>query len=111
MTAAELATMVAANENEEPLQVSEAALAIRQIVAEEIARALATAQTPPRREGMNAEEVAEFLGVDRKTVYEYANRGRIPCRKLGKRLLFSRQALVAWLGVCCETASSRKGGR
>jgi excisionase family DNA binding protein len=110
MTAAELAALVAANENEEPLGASEAALAIRQIVAEEIARALATAQAPPRREGMNAEEVAEFLGVDRKTVYEYANRGRIPCRKLGKRLLFSRQALVAWLGSC-EAASSRKGGR
>ncbi len=48
-------------------------------------------------EVLNAEEVAVFLGVDRKTVYDYANRGQIPHRRLGKRLLFSRSVLVAWL--------------
>jgi excisionase family DNA binding protein len=48
-------------------------------------------------ETMTATQVARFLGVDRKTVYGYANRGRIPCRKLGKRLLFSRTHLMAWL--------------
>jgi excisionase family DNA binding protein len=48
-------------------------------------------------EVLNAEEVAVFLRVDRKTVYDYANRGAIPHRRLGKRLLFSRSALVAWL--------------
>jgi excisionase family DNA binding protein len=51
-------------------------------------------------EVMDAEDVAAFLGVDRKTVYDYAARGEIPCRRLGKRLLFSRTALVAWLGSC-----------
>lgn len=76
---------------------------VRQIVAEEIDRATPRA---PEREGMTADEVARFLGLDRKTVYDYANRGVIPHRKLGRRLLFSRSALVAWLGSC-ETASSR----
>lgn len=46
---------------------------------------------------MTAEEVAKFLGVDRKTVYEAAGRGEIPARRLGRRLLFSRTALVEWL--------------
>lgn len=90
---------------------------LRRIVAEEIARALAVpragnrrvSRPSPAREGMNAEEVAAFLGVDRKTVYEYANRGRIPCRKLGRRLVFSRSALVSWLSTC-KVASSRHGG-
>ncbi len=59
-------------------------------------------------EVMDADEVAAFLGVDRNTVYDYAGRGEIPHRRLGKRLLFSRSALVAWLGSC-KAASTRKG--
>lgn len=54
------------------------------------------------REVMSVEECAAFLGVDRKTVYDYAGRGVIPCRRLGKRILFSRQALVLWLGGACS---------
>lgn len=59
-------------------------------------------------EVMDVEDVATFLGVDRKTVYDYAGRGEIPCRRLGKRILFSRSALVAWLGSC--KAGSRVNG-
>jgi len=50
-------------------------------------------------EVMDADELAVFLGVDRKTVYDYAGRGEIPHRRLGKRLLFSRSAIVEWLGA------------
>lgn len=60
----------------------------------------AETQPPPptqAAEVLNADEVAVFLRVDRKTVYDYAKRGQIPHRRLGKRLLFSRSALVAWL--------------
>jgi excisionase family DNA binding protein len=59
------------------------------------------------REVMDADELAAFLGVDRKTVYDYAGRGQIPHRRLGKRLLFSRPAIVAWLAPC--KAASREG--
>jgi excisionase family DNA binding protein len=62
---------------------------------------------PPDAEVMSAEEVAAFLGVDRNTVYEYAGRGLIPCRRLGKRLLFHRPVLVAWLDPS-KAASTRK---
>jgi len=58
-------------------------------------------------EVMDADQLAAFLGVDRKTVYDYAGRGQIPHRRLGKRLLFSRSAIVAWLGAC--KAASREG--
>ena len=44
-----------------------------------------------------ADEVAAWLKVDRKTVYNAAARGKIPHQRLGKRLLFSRAALVSWL--------------
>ena len=62
----------------------------------------ADAAPSDEREVMSVEECAEFLGVDRKTVYDYAGRGMIPCRRLGKRILFSRRAVVLWLGGECS---------
>jgi excisionase family DNA binding protein len=56
---------------------------------------------------MSADDVAAFLGVDRNTVYDYAGRGTIPCRRLGKRLLFHKPTLVSWLAPC-KAASTRK---
>jgi excisionase family DNA binding protein len=44
-----------------------------------------------------ADELAALLGVDRKTVYDGASRGDIPCRRLGRRVLFSRAAVLKWL--------------
>jgi excisionase family DNA binding protein len=46
---------------------------------------------------MTADQVAELLHVDRKTVYEAARRGDIPHRRLGRRLLFERGTVLAWL--------------
>ena len=54
---------------------------------------------PPNHEPecMSAHELAAYLRVNRKTVYEYATKNVIPCRRLGRRLVFSRPAIVAWL--------------
>ena len=65
--------------------------------------------TPPPTEIMTADDVAEFLGVDRNTVYDYAGRGVIPHQRLGKRILFRRGALVSWLDTSCKATSTRKG--
>jgi excisionase family DNA binding protein len=48
-------------------------------------------------ECITASELASWLRVNRKTVYEYAARNVIPCRRLGRRLVFSRPAVAAWL--------------
>jgi excisionase family DNA binding protein len=48
-------------------------------------------------EVLNVEQVAELLGLARNTVYDYAGRGEIPCRRIGRRLLFSRTAVLEWL--------------
>jgi excisionase family DNA binding protein len=48
-------------------------------------------------ECMTANELASWLRVNRKTVYEYAARNVIPCRRLGRRVVFSRPAIAAWL--------------
>ena len=58
------------------------------------------ANTGTTAECLTAEELARFLGVNRKTVYEYAARNVIPHQHLGRRLIFSRSQVVAWLGAC-----------
>jgi excisionase family DNA binding protein len=64
----------------------------------------------PTSDVLTADEAAAFLGVDRNTVYEYAGRGVIPHQRLGKRLIFRRGALVAWLdSSLCKATSTRKG--
>lgn len=46
---------------------------------------------------LTAQELAAFLRVDRKTVYEAAARGDIPgAVRLGRVLRFSRAAVLAW---------------
>jgi excisionase family DNA binding protein len=62
--------------------------------------------TNPFEDILNADEVAAWLKVDRKSVYNAASRGAIPHQRLGKRLLFSRTALMAWLGR--ESGSARR---
>lgn len=48
---------------------------------------------------MTASEVGRFLGLSRNAVYDAAGRGEIPHRRVGRRLIFSRAAILAWLGV------------
>jgi excisionase family DNA binding protein len=58
---------------------------------------------PEPSDVMTADEVARLLRLDRKTVYDAAGRGRMPHRRIGKRLVFSRAALLDWLA--CKPAS------
>jgi excisionase family DNA binding protein len=51
----------------------------------------------PNPDIISADEVASLLGVNRKTVYDAAGRQEIPHRRLGRRVIFSRQAIEAWL--------------
>lgn len=48
---------------------------------------------------LSADEAAAWLGVDRKTLYDGARRGDVPCGRLGRRLIFHRTALLVWLGA------------
>ena len=77
-------------------------LAGMQLIEQHRGRSLPPAQNSS--DVLTADEVAEFLHLDRKTVYDYAGRGEIPCQRLGKRILFSRAALVSWLASCSKEA-------
>jgi excisionase family DNA binding protein len=58
-------------------------------------------------EVLTADEAAALLGVSRWTLYAAANRHEVPHRRLGRRMLFSRRALLLWL----EGASLRGAGK
>ena len=48
-------------------------------------------------EVMTADEVAAFLRVNPKTVYAAVAAGQLPGRRVGKRIVFWRDALLDWL--------------
>ena len=60
-----------------------------------------------RRDVVTADEAAAILGVSRWSLYAAANRHEVPHRRLGRRMLFSRRALLLWL----EGASPRGVGK
>jgi excisionase family DNA binding protein len=62
----------------------------------EIDRSVVTAHG---RATFDVREVARLLGVGRDAVYAAAERGEIPGTiRIGRRLVFSRAPLLAWLG-------------
>jgi excisionase family DNA binding protein len=46
---------------------------------------------------LSAEEVAEYFGVGRTTIYRWCTEGRIPCLKIGKHWRLRREELVHFL--------------
>jgi excisionase family DNA binding protein len=88
-------------------------IAFQHLVTCDVPPVLVQAREPecdPTSDVLKADEAAAFLGVDRNTVYDYAGRGVIPHQRLGKRLIFRRGALVAWLdSSLCKATSTRKG--
>ena len=51
------------------------------------------------REVMTAEQLAEFLQVDVKTVRGLAARGELPGKRVGRHWRFSRTAVLDWLAT------------
>jgi excisionase family DNA binding protein len=49
------------------------------------------------KEVLNSEEAAEFLGFSAFTIREYAKKGIIPAKKIGKEWRFYKPEIVAWL--------------
>ena len=48
---------------------------------------------------LTAEQLAEFLQVDEKTVRSLAAKGDLPGRKVGRHWRFSRPAVLEWLAT------------
>lgn len=46
---------------------------------------------------LNAEHVAQLLGISRAGAYELFHRENFPCIRINKRMLVERDKLLAWL--------------
>lgn len=46
---------------------------------------------------LNVEQVAEYLQVNRSTIYDWAQKGKLPAIKLGQIWRFRRSELDTWL--------------
>jgi len=46
---------------------------------------------------MTANEVAEYLGLNRETVYLYAKNGKLPAFKVGYAWRFKKESLDRWV--------------
>lgn len=57
---------------------------------------------------MTIEEVAEYLRVSERTVYEWASKGEIPCGKLGSAWRFKRSDIETWVNKRLDTDSHKK---
>ena len=55
-------------------------------------------------------EVADYLRVGERTVYELVRRGRIPCSRAAGKLLFPRHLVDLWVeaGVASPVAAVRR---
>ena len=81
------------------LSISELEAIISECLKNELRHA-----TPPRHTGselppriLNLNEAAAFVGLAKATVYKLTSAGTIPHAKRGKKLVFEREALEAWL--------------
>lgn len=57
-------------------------------------------------EFMDVEELAAFLHVSSSTIYHRTRSGDIPTRRIGARLLFSKEEIKAWLTSAKSGSSS-----
>ena len=46
---------------------------------------------------LTIEQASEFTHIAKATLYDYTHRRKIPFRKVGKRLLFSKKELTEWI--------------
>ena len=51
----------------------------------------------PQNEIMTIQEVAEYLRVSERTIYDWASKGQIPCGKLGSIWRFKRSEIERWV--------------
>jgi excisionase family DNA binding protein len=60
---------------------------------------------------LTVDEVAAFLRLNRKTVFDSIKAGEMPGRKVGRRVVVCRDALLSWLSSKCTCCHHEKGGR
>ncbi len=55
------------------------------------------------------EEVSKVLRVSRATAYRMAERGNIPCLRIGRRVIVSKEHLKLWIDRSIDMGSEQHG--
>jgi excisionase family DNA binding protein len=58
---------------------------------------------------LTVDEAARFLRVNRKTLYEGVKAGEVPARRVGRRVVILRDALLDWLRTNGRVLPSSRG--
>ena len=58
-------------------------------------------------EGLNAEEAARFLGIDRSTLYAQGLHDLLPHLRIGRRRIYSKSLLRDWLQEQARAGAAR----
>jgi len=56
---------------------------------------------------MTIEEVADYLRVKKRTVYEWLKKGKIPAFKTVGQWRFKKEKIDRWLETCQENSGSK----
>jgi len=67
---------------------------IKEAVREEL---ISANRTKTEKELLNAKEVCEFLGIHISTLNSWKSQGKIPYKKIGKRIFFKRDEVLGAL--------------
>ncbi|MBW2321135.1 MAG: helix-turn-helix domain-containing protein [Deltaproteobacteria bacterium] len=46
---------------------------------------------------LSVDEIAEYLGVKRDTIYKWVNRRKMPAHKVGRLLKFRKEEVDSWI--------------
>ncbi|MES2795434.1 MAG: helix-turn-helix domain-containing protein [Bacteroidota bacterium] len=46
---------------------------------------------------MSVDEASEFLGLPKNTIYQFTSKRILPHKKIGRRIVFFKSELLAWL--------------
>jgi excisionase family DNA binding protein len=52
---------------------------------------------PETRLALRPREAAEALGISARTLWTWTQQGRVPCKRIGKTVVYSTDALRRWL--------------
>ncbi len=50
-----------------------------------------------QRLALNATEAARLIGISRRLLWTWTNCGKVPHKRIGKRIVYPRVALESWL--------------
>ena len=67
------------------------------MIADLVVEKLRAAQLASQERTLSARQAAEYLGVSQKTVYNLTSLGVFPCRKIGKRNIYTERTLYEYL--------------